>query len=130
MKAKYIIYYWIITILVCIPLVISGIFCVTLNAKIVSEISHLGYPHYFVFFLGIAKILGVLTLLTPSFKKIKEWAYAGFTFNMLFSIISHIAVKDPPSEAIVPTFILFILFASYYFYSRTNNNLYELISNN
>ena len=51
----------------------------------------LGYPLYFIPFIGIAKILGVLAILIPGFPRIKEWAYAGLFFDLIgatFSIYS------------------------------------------
>lgn len=37
----------------------------------------LGYPTYFVPFIGVAKVLGAIAILVPGFPRIKEWAYAG-----------------------------------------------------
>ena len=46
-------------------------------------IRHLGYPMYFGNALVIFKILGVLALVIPQIpKRVKEWAYAGFAFNL------------------------------------------------
>lgn len=53
-------------------------------------ISHLGYLTYFGTAFVIFKILGVIVLVIPSIpRRIKEWAYAGFTFNFIFAVISH-----------------------------------------
>ena len=43
----------------------------------------LGYPFYFIPFIGVAKVLGVIAILVPGFPKIKEWAYAGLTFDLV-----------------------------------------------
>src|SRR6185295_12677174 len=51
----------------------------------------LGYPVYFIPFIGVAKLLGVLAILVPGFSRIKEWAYAGLFFDLIgatFSIYS------------------------------------------
>jgi hypothetical protein len=47
----------------------------------------MGYPPYFILTLGIAKIIGVIALLTPNLKRIKESAFAGFTFDVIFAFI-------------------------------------------
>ena len=80
-----------------------------------DNMTHLGYPAYFVTLLGIAKILGVVALLIPKYPLLKEWAYAGFFFAMSGAIFSHIAVGDPLKE-IFPALLLLILTAvSWYF---------------
>jgi hypothetical protein len=51
----------------------------------------LGYPLYFIPFIGIAKWLGVIAILIPGYPRIKEWAYAGLFFDLIgatYSIIS------------------------------------------
>ena len=75
----------------------------------------LGYPDYFAYALVIAKILGVLALILPQVSpKIKEWAYAGFTFNLLFAVISHGAVDGVSNgQTYFPLLILAVLSLSY-----------------
>lgn len=45
----------------------------------------MGYPPYFILALGISKVLGSVVLLTPKLKRWKEWAFAGFTFDVIFA---------------------------------------------
>ena len=53
----------------------------------------LGYPDYFAYSLIICKVLGVLAISYPKTPgKLKEWAYAGLTFNLIFAFISHACV--------------------------------------
>jgi uncharacterized membrane protein YphA (DoxX/SURF4 family) len=73
-----------------------------------DSLAHLGYPMYFLTLLGIAKILGVIVVLSPRLPLLKEWAYAGFTFMMIGAIYSHIAV-DYSFLAILPALWLLIL---------------------
>jgi uncharacterized membrane protein YphA (DoxX/SURF4 family) len=54
---------------------------------------HLGYPPYLLVFLGTAKILGVVAVLVPGFPRIKEWAFAGLTFD-----VTGTPVSPPPIE--------------------------------
>lgn len=78
-------------------------------------IVHLGYPLYFLNIIGIWKILGVIAILIPGFKLLKEWAYAGFFFVMSGAIFSHIAAGDSVIDA-APAFVLLILIVvSWYF---------------
>src|SRR5450432_1996426 len=76
---------------------------------------HLGYPLYFLNIIGAWKLLGVIAILIPKFKLVKEWAYAGFFFVMSGALFSHFAVGDSMKNA-APALALFILIvASWYF---------------
>ena len=48
----------------------------------VEIFKQLGYPLYLLPFIGVAKLVGVIALLVPGFQRIKEWAYAGFFFDL------------------------------------------------
>jgi hypothetical protein len=56
----------------------------------------LGYPAYLLPFLGTAKTLGVLVVIVPGVARLKEWAFAGLTFDLLGALYSHLAIGDPP----------------------------------
>ncbi len=60
------------------------------SGKDVIQILHdqLGYPLYIIPFLGMAKILGSITLAIPGFARIKEWAYAGLMFDLTGAMFS------------------------------------------
>src|SRR5882724_196030 len=80
-----------------------------------APLRHLGYPSYFLSIIGVWKILGVIAILIPRFKLVKEWAYAGFFFAMSGAVFSHIALGDPMNE-IAPSLVLLILIVvSWYF---------------
>ncbi|MGI8583674.1 MAG: DoxX family protein [Chitinophagaceae bacterium] len=80
--------------------------------------THLGFPLYIMWFIGLAKLLGLVAILVPKFPKITEWAYAGFVFNLTGGWFSHIAVGDPINAYMRPLFILILLVGSYIFYHR------------
>jgi hypothetical protein len=78
----------------------------------------LGYPLYFIPFIGVAKVLGVVAILVPGSPKIKEWAYAGLTFDLIgatFSIIASGGALGNWAFMILP---LAIDFCSYAFYCK------------
>lgn len=52
----------------------------------------LGYPLYFIPFIGVAKVLGVIAILIPGYPRIKEWAYAGLFFDLIGATYSIIAI--------------------------------------
>jgi hypothetical protein len=41
----------------------------------------LGYPIYFIQFISVAKLIGVIVILVPGSGRIKDWAYAGLFFD-------------------------------------------------
>ena len=74
----------------------------------------LGYPDYFAYTLIICKVLGVLAICLPKVpEKLKEWAYAGLTFNLIFAFISHAYVDKNFGFMIMPLVFLAILMVSY-----------------
>ena len=50
------------------------------STQAVDGFTHVGYPQQLRVLLGIAKPLGAIALLIPGWPRLKEWAYAGFTF--------------------------------------------------
>lgn len=82
-------------------------------------IRHLGYPAYFGNALVVFKVLGALTLVIPQIpKRIKEWAYAGFTFDFIFASISHFAVDGIDFQSFFPLIFLSILAVSYIYFKK------------
>lgn len=100
--------YWIATGWLSLGMLSSGIVQLIQLPENVEQINGLGYPTYFLTILGIAKILGVVTVLIPGFRLLKEWAYAGFFFAMTGALCSHLAVGHPISE-LFPSLLLLIL---------------------
>lgn len=55
----------------------------------------LGVPLALMTLMGVWKLLGVAALLAPSSpQKLKEWAYAGFFFDLSGAFYLHIAAGD------------------------------------
>jgi hypothetical protein len=63
--------------------------------------------------IGLAKILGVITVLVPGYPLLKEWAYAGLCFNLAGATASHAFSGDPLSHTIRPAIVLGLCAASY-----------------
>lgn len=75
----------------------------------------LGYPDYFAYALIICKVLGVMAIALPRIpEKVREWAYAGLTFNLIFAVLSHIVVDGNVVYIALPLVVLGILALSYY----------------
>lgn len=74
----------------------------------------LGYPDYFAYALIVCKVLGVIAIAYPKTpEKLKEWAYAGLTFNLIFAFISHACVDKNIGFMVMPLVVLGILAISY-----------------
>ena len=113
--------YWIVTGLMAAFMLMASIPDVLVIPAAVDVFKHLGYPTYLLPFIGVAKILGVITILVPGFPRLKEWAYAGLVFDLIGALYSHISVGDPPSNWIFPIIGLLLVFGSYIFHRRKLN---------
>ena len=112
------IFYWTATIVIAL---FEGVLpALTSQTELAKEgIRHLGYPEYFGNSLVVFKILGVLVLVIPKIPaRLKEWAYAGFTFDFIFAAISHAAVDGINGETFFPLVVLAILSVSYVYYHK------------
>ena len=113
------IFYWIFTGLLAILMLFSAIGGLMGGPQAAAGFhDHLGYPMYLLAFLSVAKILGVAAILVPGFPKIREWAYAGFTFDLLGALYSIISVGDPVSAWLPLVIGLLLIAASYIFYHK------------
>jgi uncharacterized membrane protein YphA (DoxX/SURF4 family) len=105
--------YWVTTILGPASFVIGGILHLTLSPDVVANLQHLGYPVYFAFILGLGKLLGAIAVVLPRFPRLKEWAYAGFFFDLTAAAFSRAAVGDGAADIIAPLVFLALVLASY-----------------
>jgi len=79
-------------------------------------VTHLHYPMYFVSYIGIAKVPGVIALVIPRLPLVKERAYFGFLLN-LFSASNSMIRAGGPASARVPILMgMMLLFESYVLY--------------
>lgn len=105
--------YWVTTGIFCAALGTGGVFNLLKPPEMIEIFANLGYPTYMMTLLGILKILGVIAVLAPGFPLLKEWAYAGFVFDMIGAAFSHAAVGDPVGETVVPIVLMGVIFASW-----------------
>jgi hypothetical protein len=105
--------YWVTTGLVAAFGFLSAFTYLSGSPQVVEGFRHAGYPQQLRIILGIAKPLGAIALLVPGFSKLKEWAYAGFTFAWICAFVAHYLAGDGP-KALMPVVLLIILFISYF----------------
>lgn len=61
---------------------------------IAAYFESVNYPGYLVYPLAIAKILGLVAIWGNFSKSLKEWAYAGFFFDVTLAFTAHMVAKD------------------------------------
>jgi uncharacterized membrane protein YphA (DoxX/SURF4 family) len=107
--------YWVATGLLAAAMAAGGVFDLLGSEQIVEAMTHLGYPAHLATLLGIAKLLAVATILAPGFPRLKEWAYAGITIDLVGAAWSHAHAGDSVGE-FAPAIIvhLGVLFTSYF----------------
>lgn len=86
--------YWSFTLPFAAFMLFGGISEVIHHPSGQEIMRHLGYPEHVLTVLGIGKLLGAVALVQPWLRTPKEWAYAGFTFNLLGACVARAAAQD------------------------------------
>ncbi|MEP7109477.1 MAG: DoxX family protein [Ferruginibacter sp.] len=111
--------YWIITGIFGAFMLFSAIPDILVAPDAVTMVTTgLGYPKYFIPFIGIAKLLGVIAILIPGFKRIKEWAYAGLFYDLIAATYSVIAKEGFQLQVTFMVLPIGFLFLSYYLWHK------------
>jgi uncharacterized membrane protein YphA (DoxX/SURF4 family) len=105
--------YWVVTGLLALSAVFAGINYLWGSQQGVQAFANVGYPQQLRVLLGIAKLLGGITLIVPGLLTLKEWAYAGFTFARIAAVVAHYLAKDG-AITFFPLMLLVLLFVSYF----------------
>src|SRR5690606_2310386 len=102
--------YWLLTALVALPNLGSGLAYLTEAEPMVAAAEHLGLSMRFMKVLGTWKVLGALALLAPfTPKRLREWAHAGYVFTFTGAATMHLAVGDGLGGAGAPLVFLGLL---------------------
>ena len=107
------IFYWIFTGLFSLMLTGGAMMYLTQYDTVAEMLISLSYPVFIIYPLAIAKLLGVTAIISNKFKTLKEWAYAGFLFELLLALQAHIMAGD--GEFAGPIMALVLLSGSYVF---------------
>jgi len=83
------VFYWISTALMCAIFAFSAFMYFTKYEMVSGFFEQLGYPTYVVYPLAVAKVLGIIAVLTRKLNVLKEWAYAGFFFDAVLATAAH-----------------------------------------
>jgi len=97
-------------------LILSGVTMYFVQNDMVREaFTNLGYPTYLIYPLAIAKLLGITAIWTNKSKMLKEWAYAGFVYDLLLAISAHMNIGDGEQWGAL---VGLILVSVSYYYNR------------
>ena len=105
--------YWVSTVIISALSLFAAYAYLSGNPQTVEGFARAGYPQQLRIILGIAKPLGAITLLIPGFLRLKEWAYAGFTFAWISASIAHY-LAGQHRESVTPVILLILLAVSYF----------------
>jgi DoxX-like family len=86
--------YWVSTAIFCCIMLFSASMYFLKYEMIKGFFESMHYPTYIVYPLAMAKIMGVIAILTQKSTLLKEWAYAGFFFDALLATAAHLHAKD------------------------------------
>ncbi|MFD0752324.1 DoxX family protein [Mucilaginibacter calamicampi] len=113
--------YWIFTGLLIALMLFSAVTSFFPNPQGEAMMKAIGYPYSVLHLLAVAKILGAIALLVPGFPRLKEWAYAGFTFDVIGAMyafyMAGFAFKDWAFMVVALGFV----FGSYIYYHKLQN---------
>lgn len=115
MKKKDLLIYRITTGLLTVLMLFSASMYFAQNEMVSETFLKLGFPTFVIYPLAIAKILGLVAIWTNKSSMLKEWAYAGFVFNLLLAAGAHIAIND---GEYAPALLGLVLVAVSYLYNR------------
>lgn len=105
--------FWATTLLGPSSFVIGGVLHLQGGKEVIAGLHHLGYPTYFASILGVWKILGAVTITVPGLPRLKEWAYAGFFFDLTAAAASRAFSGDGVGDVVAPLVFLALVMASW-----------------
>lgn len=104
------------TVLVALWMLAAGVSIFLKKEFIHTAIQRLGYPQYFVYILGTAKLIGVGFLLLPLPSLFKTIAFSGATIELICAVISYYVIDKKFSEWVKPIVLLIVVWTAYIFW--------------
>jgi len=100
--------YWIATVALCAIMLYSAQMYFFNTEMVKGFFESFNYPTYIVIPLAVAKLLGIAAILTNKIKWIKEWAYAGFFFDLVLASLAHSNAGHPIGLSVYAIVLLII----------------------
>ncbi|MBQ4819889.1 DoxX family protein [Aquimarina sp. MMG016] len=104
--------YWITTVALCAIMLYSAQMYFLNTEKIKGFFEFFNYPTYIVIPLAIAKVLGVIAIITNKIKWVKEWAYAGIFFDLVLASLAHHYAEHGIGLSVYAILILIVSYAT------------------
>lgn len=108
--------YRIATGLLTVMMVFSASMYFIQHQMVEEMFQSLGFPVFIIYPLAIAKILGLVAIWTRKSEMLKEWAYAGFVFELMLAVGAHINAQDGEFAGALIGLVLVVV--SYFFQKR------------
>lgn len=104
--------YWITTVAMCAIMLYSAQMYFLKTEMIKGFFESFNYPTYIVIPLAVAKLLGIAVILVNKIKWLKEWAYAGFFFDLVLASLAHHYAGHPIGLSVYAIVILGISYGT------------------
>ena len=111
--------YWIVTAIMSLFMASGALFDLAKTHDAVVLIRGLGYPEYFIRFIGVMRLLGVAAVLVRGLPRLKQWAYAGLMFDTGGALFSHFNAHSAASKWFPALIGVVLVAASYGMYTTT-----------
>jgi hypothetical protein len=107
--------HWIFMTMLLLFLLWFGVADLRRTADVTATLAHLGYPPYFLYFIGTGKLLAAATFVYPRTRRLREWAYAGISIELISAFASHWFAGDALPMRVAPLVFLLIAGVAYRF---------------
>jgi hypothetical protein len=104
--------YWVSTGIIAALSMFAAFAYLSGSPQAIQGFALVGYPQQLRIILGIVKPMGAIALIIPGWPRLKEWAYAGFSFAWISASIAHY-LANQRGEAFAPMVLLALLVVSY-----------------
>lgn len=105
--------YWVSTGLMCLTFLFSAFNYIFNYDMMAGFYEGFGFPTWLIYPMAVAKILGVVAILTRFSSLLKEWAYAGFFFDAVLGLAAH-RIADDGAWMMAAAAIVFVVVSRYY----------------
>ncbi len=86
--------YWTLTVVFCALMLLSSTGGFLQDEQSRAMMAKLGYPMQLLLILSIGKVLAVVALVQQRWHTVKEWAYAGLTYDFVCAAIAWVGVGE------------------------------------
>ena len=108
--------YWVVTVLFAAFMLMNAVVYVVQNEMVSEMFTSLGYPAFVIYPLALAKVLGIIAIVTRRSAVLKEWAYAGFFFDFVLAAMGHLYAGD--GGFVAPLIAIVLLLVSRFYDSK------------